>query len=248
MCVVTGIAFATEVHSRGLGRVYFNSTSIQGKPMFHRLKKPSLLLVANLAFVTVGCKPADTAATIPSASGTAIVDDTMPATTDMVEATADDAAVNEAAADETHAAVCVLEPIAASGVAGTLNFVQVGNKVTLTGEITGLTPGEHGFHVHEKGDLSDKATGNSAGGHFNPAGHKHGKPDDAERHAGDLGNITADDKGVAKLDIHDEVISLHGDDSIVGRSIVVHESVDKFTQPTGDAGGRVAFGLIEVKE
>lgn len=296
--------------------------------MFHRMKTPALLIVANLAFVSVGCRPADTAATIPSASEAVVVDDSMPASTDMVEtiavetivvepvavepvavepvvvettsdkttadkAMADKAATDKAAADKAAAdkaadqkaadkkaadkkavvekavadkaaakkaadekaaadkktaAVCVLEPIADSGVKGTLNFVQVGKKVTLTGEITGLTPGEHGFHVHEKGDLSDKKTGNSAGGHFNPAGHKHGKPDDAERHAGDLGNITADDKGVAKIDIHDEVISLNGDNSIVGKSIVVHESVDKFTQPTGDAGGRVAFGLIEAKK
>lgn len=207
--------------------------------MFHRLKTPSLLFVANLAFVTVGCdKPADSVATTPRTAEPAVMNDTVPATNDVVDATA----------DQTHTAVCQLEPIGASEVAGTLKFVQVGDKVTLTGKITGLTPGEHGFHVHEKGDLSDKATGKSAGGHFNPAGHKHGKPSDAERHAGDLGNITADDKGVAQLDIHDEVISLHGDDSIVGKSIVVHEGVDQFTQPTGDAGGRVAFGLIEVEK
>lgn len=207
--------------------------------MFHRLKTSTLLFAANLAFVSIGCdKPADKVVITPSDTEPAVVNDRTTSTSDVVAVTP----------SETHTAVCKLEPIAASGVAGTLNFVQVGNKVTLTGEITGLTPGEHGFHVHEKGDLSDKETGNSAGGHFNPAGHKHGKPGDAERHAGDLGNITADEKGVAKLDIHDEVMSLHGDNSIVGRSIVVHESVDKFTQPTGDAGGRVAFGLIEIKK
>ncbi|WP_246112785.1 superoxide dismutase family protein [Allorhodopirellula solitaria] len=159
-----------------------------------------------------------------------------------------DEGVRDAATDDNQAAVCKLEPIGDSKVKGTIHFEQEGDKVTLTGEVSGLKPGKHGFHVHEKGDLSDKETGKSAGGHFNPTGQKHGKPSDAERHVGDLGNVTANDDGVATLDITDTVISLNGEHSIIGKSLMIHEGEDVFTQPTGDAGGRVAFGLIEAED
>ncbi|WP_442483613.1 superoxide dismutase family protein [Aeoliella sp. SH292] len=145
-------------------------------------------------------------------------------------------------------AVCNLEEIGGSGVTGTLNFVQEADTVTLTGEVTGLTPGLHGFHVHESGDLSDKEKGESAGGHFNPTGHAHGHAEDAERHVGDLGNIEANAEGVATINITDTVIRLDGEHPIVGKAMVVHADEDKFTQPTGDAGGRVAFGVVELQE
>ncbi len=114
------------------------------------------------------------------------------------------------------------------------------------GRMTGLTPGEHGFHVHEWGDLSDEAKGESAGSHFDPHGMPHGHPSDAKRHAGDLGNVLADASGVATVDVFDRLLRLEGPDSIVGRSVVVHVGPDKFTQPVGDAGGRVAVGVIGV--
>ena len=155
------------------------------------------------------------------------------------------------AADETETvtkAVCKLQPIGDSQVSGIIHFTREGNKIHVEGEITGLKPGKHGFHVHEKGDLSDKETGKSAGGHFNPTDKPHGKPTDSERHVGDLGNIEANADGLAKVDIVDEVIQLNGENSIIGRSIVVHAGEDQFTQPSGDAGDRVAFGdIIEEK-
>lgn len=141
-----------------------------------------------------------------------------------------------------------LEAIGNSGVAGTIQFEQDGETVTVTGEVTGLKPGMHGFHVHENGDLSDKETGKSAGGHFNPTDKSHGKPSDDERHVGDLGNIEANEEGVATVDITDDVISLDGENSIAGKALVIHAGEDQFTQPTGDAGDRVAFGLIEVQQ
>lgn len=147
--------------------------------------------------------------------------------------------------EEVMTATCTLEPIGESGVEGSLNFKQDGETVMITGTITGLEPGKHGFHVHESGDLSDKQAGKSAGGHFNPMDKPHGKPSDEQRHIGDLGNIEANEEGVAEVDMEDTVISLNGPHTIVGRSIVVHEGADQFTQPTGDAGGRVAFGVIE---
>jgi Cu-Zn family superoxide dismutase len=139
-------------------------------------------------------------------------------------------------------AVAVLEPTEGSKVGGTLTLVRKEDHVHLTGKVTGLTPGEHGFHIHEFGDLSSK-DGSAAGGHYNPEGHKHGGPDDKEKHAGDLGNIKAGADGVANVDVKVHA-KLH---FILGRSIVVHAKADDFkTQPSGDAGGRVAVGVIGV--
>lgn len=144
------------------------------------------------------------------------------------------------------AAVCVLQSVGDSGVSGTVHFHQRGDQVKVTGEVTGLEPGLHGFHVHELGDLTSPQDGKSTGGHYAPRGMKHGKPEDAERHVGDLGNVEAGDSGTAVVDMTDSVISLNGPHSIVGRAIVVHAGEDKFTQPTGDAGARVAFGVIGI--
>ncbi len=91
--------------------------------------------------------------------------------------------------------------------------------MTVKGEIKGLKAGLHGFHVHEFGDTTDGCT--SAGPHFNPAGKTHGGPGDAERHAGDLGNVTAGPDGVAKFELKDTQISLNGPTTIVGRTMVV---------------------------
>jgi Cu-Zn family superoxide dismutase len=137
-------------------------------------------------------------------------------------------------------AICVLEPINKSGVTGTIIFDVVGNHV----HISGKTPGKHGFHVHQFGDLSDSEKGESAGGHFNPHKTQHGAPDAQTRHVGDLGNVEATSEGVAVIDQDDAHIKLMGGDSIIGHSVVVHEKPDTFVQPTGAAGGRVAVGVV----
>lgn len=138
--------------------------------------------------------------------------------------------------------VCVLVAKEDSKVAGVVEFMQEGENCHLVGEITGLTPGEHGFHIHEFGDLRDPK-GMGAGSHFNPKGHKHGAPGTGERHVGDLGNVKADDKGVAKVDIKVEGLSLH---FVLGRSLVVHAKPDDFSQPVGNAGPRVGVGVIAI--
>ncbi len=145
-------------------------------------------------------------------------------------------------------AVAVLFPVANSGVTGTVYFTQHGKAVHIHGEVRGLTPGKHGFHVHEYGDLTSMKDGMSLGGHFNPTHMPHGRPSDAERHEGDFGNIVADDEGVAKIDVLDQVAELNGPHSILGRGLVVHAKEDKFTQPVGDAGARVAVGAIGVAQ
>jgi superoxide dismutase, Cu-Zn family len=143
-------------------------------------------------------------------------------------------------------AVAAMESMGLSRVTGTLTFMAEGEGVRVRGSITGLTPGKHGFHIHEFGDLSDRSEGLSAGDHFAPDGSPHGKPTDTKRHIGDLGNVTAGADGVAVVDMLDHMLRLDGPHSIVGRSVVVHANEDKFTQPSGDAGPRVAIGVIGI--
>ena len=143
-------------------------------------------------------------------------------------------------------AVCVLIPTKDSKVSGIVTFTQKDGEVEVTGEITGLTPGKHGFHIHEFGDFSSPDA-MSTGGHFNPGHKQHGGPDDENRHAGDFGNITADDSGKATLDLRDKGLSLSGHDSILGRAVIVHEKADDLkSQPSGNAGARIACGIIGV--
>lgn len=140
------------------------------------------------------------------------------------------------------AAVAVLASTSGSDVKGVIMLKQEDGYVHLTGKVINLEPGEHGFHIHEFGDLT-KADGTAAGGHFNPDGHEHGAPG-AESHVGDLGNITADDSGVAKIDIKAKGLKLH---IVLGRSIVVHAKADDLkSQPSGDAGPRVGVGVIGI--
>ncbi len=144
--------------------------------------------------------------------------------------------------DMPKAAVAVLASTSGSDVKGVIMLKQEDGYVQLSGKIINLEPGEHGFHIHEFGDLT-KADGTAAGGHFNPDGHEHGAPG-ADSHAGDLGNITADDSGVAKIDVKAEGLKLH---IVLGRSIVVHGKADDLkSQPSGAAGPRVGVGVIGI--
>jgi len=145
-------------------------------------------------------------------------------------------------------AVCVLKGDA--GVTGTIHFTQEGSgDVKVDGELSGLKAGLHGFHVHQFGDNTNGCT--SAGPHFNPAGVDHAGPSDAVRHVGDLGNVTAGADGVAKVSLQDKFISLAGDKSIIGRTMVIHADEDdlgkgghELSKSTGNAGARLACGVI----
>lgn len=137
-----------------------------------------------------------------------------------------------------------LKPTKDSKVSGTVTAATMGQGVHFRGTVTGLTPGKHGFHIHEKGDCS-APDGASAGGHFNPAQKPHGAPDAADKHAGDMGNIEANADGTAQINIHVNGLSLGSDaNSIKGKAIIVHGNPDDFSQPTGNAGARVACGVI----
>lgn len=141
-------------------------------------------------------------------------------------------------------ATAVLEPSSGSHVHGTVKFTQQGGNIHVTGNVWGLTPGNKGFHIHEKGDCSDpKAM--SAGGHFNPGGSKHGAP--GSGHVGDLGNLVADKDGRATIDVMLKGVLWRKEvsDSIVGRSVVVHMNEDDLkTDPSGNSGERIACGVI----
>jgi len=144
-------------------------------------------------------------------------------------------------------ATATLEPRSGSNVRGTITFTQVGDVVRVTGQVTGHTKGPKGFHIHAMGDCSAHDA-LSAGGHFNPGNSKHGGPYDPVKHAGDLGNITFNDAGVAKVNftVGDISVSRYQANGIIGRALMVHAQVDNLkTDPTGDAGGRVACGVIK---
>ncbi|ODT97979.1 MAG: hypothetical protein ABS79_06650 [Planctomycetes bacterium SCN 63-9] len=141
-------------------------------------------------------------------------------------------------------AVAVLFPTKDSKAGGRVTFTKQGRGVHVHAEITGLTPGKHGFHIHEFGVYSDD--GMAAGGHFNPHNAKHANHDAAKRHVGDLGNITANENGNATLDLDDDHLAFHGPNSIIGRGVVVHAKADDFSQPVGNAGGRVAVGTVAI--
>ncbi|KAG8319701.1 Superoxide dismutase [Cu-Zn] [Homalodisca vitripennis] len=157
----------------------------------------------------------------------------------------------KAMADKERRAIVILT---GESVTGNVTFSQAedGGPVTVRGIISGLTEGKHGFHVHEKGDLSNGCL--STAGHFNPEKKNHGGPDDKERHVGDLGNISADRSGVAEFTFTDSVISLVGEHSIIGRGLVMHSDPDDLGRggfsdslTTGHAGSRIACGVIGIQ-
>ncbi|XP_011875619.1 PREDICTED: superoxide dismutase [Cu-Zn]-like isoform X2 [Vollenhovia emeryi] len=163
-------------------------------------------------------------------------------------------AVTATYAEEELVAVVRLTSFSARNVTGNLKIVQnpPDGPVTITGKIYGLTEGLHGFHVHEKGDLTMGCT--SAGAHFNPENVDHGAPNDTVRHVGDLGNIQANSAGEAVINITDNGISLKGSHSILGRSIVVHSGEDdlgkgnnSLSLSTGNAGDRWACGVVGIE-
>jgi Cu-Zn family superoxide dismutase len=150
-----------------------------------------------------------------------------------------------AAAAQAQTATATLAPTAGNTTAGTVTFAQRGDKVMVNAKVSGLAPGGHGFHIHEKGDCS-ASDGMSAGGHFNPTGKPHGDPNAPDHHAGDMPMLQADASGNATLSAELGVMTVgSGVTDIVGKSVVVHKAPDDFkTQPTGNSGARVACGVI----
>ncbi len=142
-----------------------------------------------------------------------------------------------------------LEPKSNSTVTGTATFTEKNGQVSFVAKLSGLKPGTHAIHIHEKADCS-AADASSAGGHWNPTFKKHGKWGVAEYHKGDIGNFNADEAGNATITLKtDEWCIGCGDQTkdILGKGLIVHEKADDYvTQPTGNAGSRVACaGIIK---
>jgi Cu-Zn family superoxide dismutase len=140
----------------------------------------------------------------------------------------------------------VLQPKSKSKVTGKATLTETADGVKVVLSLENLSAGDHGAHVHEKGDCSAEDA-SSAGGHFNPGGHPHALPSGTPRHLGDFGNITADKDGKATLEFVAPGANLKDSDpnSFLGRAIIIHEKKDDGGQPTGNAGGRVACGEIK---
>ncbi|MBV7540398.1 superoxide dismutase family protein [Acidovorax sp. sic0104] len=146
-------------------------------------------------------------------------------------------------------ATATLEPTRGNTAAGTVKFVQAGDVVKVSGEVRGLKAGaEHGFHIHEKGDCSS-GDGMSTGGHFNPGGKSHGHHGAGEHHTGDLPSLKADANGVATFSFESRTIRVGSTaNDIVGKGLIVHRDPDDYkTQPTGNAGPRLACAVIAAR-
>lgn len=199
------------------------------------------VLVVALTASCLACEPRQESETPAEATESAR------SSTEAMRPLPEDGAVK---APESGPILAVAKIMARSGsdVAGAVVFRQEQGKLVLRGEITGLGPGRHGFHIHERGDCS-ASDASSAGGHFAPADDPHGAPGDPldERHAGDLGNIVADQHGNATIGFTSDRLTLgeEGGADVLGRSLVVHAEPDDLeSQPAGDAGARVGCGVI----
>jgi len=145
-------------------------------------------------------------------------------------------------------AIAVVNPASGSNVHGIVRFIQTGDSIRIVADLEGLTAGaQHGFHIHEFGDCS-AADATSAGSHYDAAGTMHhGRPEDAVKHSGDLGNLTADASGKTHHEITVSGLSISGGKApILGRGVIVHAKPDDFGQPVGNAGGRIGCGVIGV--
>jgi Cu-Zn family superoxide dismutase len=144
-----------------------------------------------------------------------------------------------------NSAVAVIHSAAGEDVSGAVLFTRTPEGIRVQADISGLSEGEHGFHIHQYGDCTaDDLT--SAGGHYNPLDMPHAAPDSDERHVGDLGNISAGTDG-ATYDRVDSHLAFTGESSIIGRAVVIHAGEDDVSsQPSGAAGSRVGCGVIGV--
>lgn len=142
-------------------------------------------------------------------------------------------------------AQAVLKSVQGEKIKGTIHFYEQNGVMKIETLVDNLKPGPHGFHIHAKGDCSS-ADFSTAGGHFNPTHKNHGALDSKVRHAGDLGNLIADNKRKAYTSIETKSLTLAGPQSIIGKSIIIHKDKDDLkSQPTGNSGARVACGVIE---
>lgn len=146
-------------------------------------------------------------------------------------------------------AVCQIMPTRGNDCRGVVRFdVMSDGVLKITADVSGLRPNQaHGFHIHEFGDLT-APDATSAGAHYSPVeGHPHGSPGQLVKHAGDLGNLVANEQGVARLEVAVQGISLTGEHPVLGRAVIVHAEADDLTsQPSGASGARIGAGVIGI--
>ncbi|MGR3274251.1 superoxide dismutase family protein [Acaryochloris marina NIES-2412] len=150
-----------------------------------------------------------------------------------------------AATEPLNVALAILSPTEGNQVTGSIKFKQAEDEITILANLQGLQPNSvHAWHIHEFGDASSP-DGKAMGGHYNPEEMPHGLPNNPERHAGDLGNLKADSQGEVAKEITVNNISINGPQNpILGRGLIIHAETDDGGQPTGNAGSRIAQGVI----
>jgi Cu-Zn family superoxide dismutase len=141
----------------------------------------------------------------------------------------------------------VLQSLLQSGVSGEIHFLEKNGLVEVSGSVFGLEPlSRHAFHIHEFGDCGNN--GENAGEHFNPLGTVHGKFGVPPHHAGDFPQLISDEDGTSIIDFTADSFRLSEDPSVIGKALIIHRSEDKYTQPSGNAGVRIACGIIRERE
>jgi Cu-Zn family superoxide dismutase len=192
--------------------------------------------------------PAALALALAACGGTDTADTGNNAAAEADRAAETTAATPPATRQAAASAMAALQPTAGNQTAGELRFAVVDGRIEVTGTVTGLPGGgTHGFHVHETGDCS-APDGSSAGGHFNPGSTDHGRVGQGAHHAGDSDNITAGTDGTAQVSgwLEGATIGDGAATDIVGKGVIVHKDADDYaTQPTGNAGDRLACGVIQ---
>ena len=152
-----------------------------------------------------------------------------------------------AAKKQWRTAVATMAPTTGNTAHGTVTFTEVDGGIKVNVHLEGVPEGKHGFHIHENGDCGND--GKAAGGHWNPEGKPHGSPDSTQHHIGDLGNVTANADGVVDSEVVYSFLTFDGENSILGKGVILHAKADDLTsQPTGAAGARIACGVITLQE
>ena len=200
-------------------------------------KRSTWFILGGLLLALAGCKKDKKAAEDTPPVEEAKTPPTEPTTPEPTEAPA----AGATASAEVKAA-------SGSSVSGTVTFAEKEGKTEIAVDLKGLKPGDHGFHIHEKGDCS-APDATSAGDHFNPGKHPHGAPDAPQHHGGDLGNLTAGEDGSVQTTLTVDFLTVaEGESSVVGRAVVVHEKPDDMkSQPAGNAGPRIGCGVVAQK-
>jgi Cu-Zn family superoxide dismutase len=156
-----------------------------------------------------------------------------------------DVAVGVSTSEEPRATASI-DPRSGGELTGSASFIDGAGQVSLQIDLDNAPPGRHGVHIHEFGDCSAE-DGTSAGGHWNPTGHDHGKWGEEPFHLGDIGNILVGEDGTGSLMISTDLWSIGTgqDNDVVGKAVIVHAGEDDLkSQPTGAAGGRIGCGVI----